>query len=316
MTNRAGGDIEYELDIAAVSDAYERRVGGACPERLPLAMRLLDRLPPNRWTLEWHLPWWLGRAVGLHPEVAREIVLSNVFGLGSIRLADDLTDGEVAPDEVEAARELAAVLYELALEPYRLWFDAGSPFWGHLERRMAAWRAAGDDRYVADLTTADLAARGAPLHVGAVAVLLMAGRAELYGPLASCLDHALEALVLYDHVADWEADLEAGRWNAFVAATSSGPQNAETRDRHRTATYVAMLTSTIVASYFDRIDEQLLRAATIADKLDPAVPPLAEHLRSFAAGVREQGATIAGQYQDLGERAAKRLFPTLVDHRS
>jgi hypothetical protein len=294
-TNRSGHPPD--LDIAGVAAAYERRVLEACPEHLPLARSLLERLPPARWTLEWHLPWWLGQAFGLDAAVSREIVLSNVLGLGSIRLQDDLADGEVPAAEIDAARQLAAVLYDAALEPYRDWFDAGSPFWGHLEERMAAWRSA-----------SSLASRGAPLHVAAIATCLLAGRMDAYSTLEPCLDHALEALVRYDHVADWEADLANGRWNAFVAAASTGPQVPDAHDRHRAATLVAMLTSDAVTAWFDRIDDGFAQAAALADTLDPPVPPLVDHLRSFAAGVRLQAAGIDKHFRELGDQATKRWF--------
>jgi hypothetical protein len=293
-----------DLDIAGVADAYERRVRSICPEHLPAAMQLLERLPPARWTLEWYLPWWLGQALGLDEAVSLEVTLSNVLGLASIRLQDDLADGEVAPDDLASARILATALYAAALEPYRAWFPAASPFWEHLERRMTAWRGA-----------VDLAARGAPLHIAAVATCLYADRMDVYRALASCLDHALEAFVRYDHVGDWEADLDAGRWNAFVTALSPGPQVAEAHDRHRAATYVAMLTTDAVATWFAGIDEELQRAAAIADDLSPAVPPLPAHLRAFAAGVREHGAAIHARYLDLGDRAAKLLLQTPANAR-
>ena len=309
-TSRTNGFLD--LDVAGVADAYERRLRETCPAHLPLAMRLLERLPPGRWTLEWYLPWWLGQAVGLDATPAREIVLSNVFGLGSVRLQDDLSDGEVAAEDDDDARTLAAAMYELALEPYRTWFDPVSPFWRHLDARMAAWRAASDG----NPASAGLAARGAPLHVSAVAVCLLTGRMDSYPPLESCLDHALEGLVLYDQVADWEADLDAGRWNAFVAASSPGPQVEAARERHRAATYVAMLTGDAVADYFGRIDDVLLRAAAIADTLRPPVPPLTEHLRAFASSVRDQGAAIHARYRDLGNEAEKLLFHSPADARS
>jgi hypothetical protein len=299
-----------DLDLAGVAAAYERRVRDMCPEHLGLALRLLERLPPTRWTLEWRLPWWLGQAFGLDPSVAREIVLSNVLGLGSIRLQDDLADGEVAPGEVDGARVLAGAMYEAALEPYRVRFDRSSPFWRHLDKQMAAWRAATDREGSPE---SRLAARGAPLHIVAAAVCLLSDRMEAYPALEACLDHALEALVLYDHLADWEADLDAGRWNAFVAAVSPGAQDPEARDRHRAATYVAMLTADAVAACFGRIDEGLLRSAAIADTLSPPVPPLADHLRRFAGGLREQGAAVQERYRALGERAANLLLSASVD---
>lgn len=258
--------------------------------------------------MEWYLPWWLGQALGLDDAVSSQVVLSNVLGLASIRLQDDLADGEVAADDLAGARRLAAVLYDAAIEPYRARFDAVSPFWGHLDRQMATWRASDSGL--------DLAARGAPLHVAAVAVCLYADRMDAYGALGPCLDHALEALVQYDHVADWEADLDAGRWNAFVAEASPGPQVPRARDRHRAATYVAMLTSDVVRTWFDQIDDGLTRAVTIADSIDPPVWPLADHLRSFAPRVRAHGAAIHERYRELGDEVAKPLFPMPADTRS
>jgi hypothetical protein len=160
-----------------------------------MARRLFDRLPPSRWTLEWHLPLWLGDALRVDPDASRAIVLSNVLGLGSIRLQDDLADGEVAPQATEAAGQLAAALYDAALEPYRAWFPPASPFWAHLERCMRAWRSATD----ATGGEEHLAARGAPLKVSAFALCLLADRLVTFRALEPCLDRALEALVRYDH---------------------------------------------------------------------------------------------------------------------
>lgn len=315
-----------ELDIAGVSAAYERRVREACPEQLPLAMRLLERLPPARWTLEWHLPWWLGHAFGLDREIAREVVLSNLLGLGSIRLQDDLADGEVRADDVEAARILSAMLYEAALLPYRARFDPGSPFWSHLESCMTEWGAATRGNAPSGSTGTDvadpgrserrLAAPAAPLKISAFAVCLLADRADAFPGLEGYLDHALEAMVLYDHVADWEADLDAGRWNAFVAGTSSGPQLPEHRERHRRAVLVAMMTTDAVAAHFARVEDGMLRAAALAETLGVPVPPLGAYFREFATSVNEQGTALQEHYRSLADRAAKLLLQATVEARS
>lgn len=299
------------LDIAGMTAAYERRVREACPEHLDLALRLLQRLPPARWTLEWYLPWWLGEAFGVDREIAEEIVLSNLLGLGSIRLQDDLADGEVEAGEVAAAAALSAALYDAALVPYRARFDPGSPFWRHVESCMSDWRAAshGD-------ADPHLAARGAPLKISGFAVCLLADRSDVYPTLERCLDHALEGLVLYDHIADWEADLDAGRWNAFVAAASSGPQVPEERDRHRAAVLVAMMTTDVLAAEFGRVEGESLRAAACADKLKVPVPALAAHLRAFAADVNHRGTSFLEHYRGLGDRAARLLLQTPLDARS
>ena len=299
-----------ELDFASLAIAFERRVREACPEHLALARRLLERLPPRRWTLEWYLPWWLGRAFELDREVTREIVLSTILGLGSIRLQDDLADGDVGPEDFAAARTLSAALYEAALAPYRARFDPASPFWGQLDVWMQAWeRATRDDDHLL------LAERGAPLKVPAFAVCLLADRLDAFPVLERCLDLALEALVLFDHVGDWEADLDAGRWNAFVAALSSGPQAADRRRRHRSRVFAALLTTDAVDAYFARIEHGLLRAAAHAETLQPPVPSLVEHLREFSNGVRERGETVREHYHGLGDRAAELLVRAPVHAR-
>jgi hypothetical protein len=298
-----------ELDVGAVSATYERRVRARRPDLYRLAIRLLDRLPAERWVLEWHLPWWLGHAFGLSPDVARELVLGNLFGLGSIRLQDDLADGEVAPGDIDDAADLSSELYAMALEPYRSRFPPGSPFWTHLESSMAAWRASSE-------TAAALGTRGAPLKVSVFAVCLLTDRVDRYPILDHLLDEALEALVLYDHIADWQADLEAGRWNAFVAGISGGPQVQAERVRHRRAVLVAMMTTDAIAVHVGRVEAGMLRAADLAEALGTPVPALVGHLRGFARQAGEQGRDLQAHYRDLGDRAARLLLDPPGDGRS
>jgi hypothetical protein len=298
-----------DLDIGRIAATYRQRVRGTRPDLLPMASQLLERLPPDRWMLEWHLPWWLGHAFGLPGDVAGEIVLSNVFGLGSVRLQDDVADGEVPRRRAGKATQLAETLYDLALEPYRARFAVDSTFWAHLGRCMATWR---------DATGAEgrLAARGAPLKISAFGVSLLSGREDAYPTLDRLLDEALEALVLYDHIADWQADLDAGRWNAYVAELSEGPQVASERTRHRRTVLVAMMTTDVVAIQVGRVQAGLLRAADLGDTLSVPVPRLVAHLRVFARQVGEDGRTIQAHYRDLGDRAAKLLFDRPSDGRS
>jgi hypothetical protein len=288
--------------------AYRRRVREVRPDLLPMATRLLERLPPDRWMLEWHLPWWLSDAVALDREVARALVLSNLFGLGSIRIQDDLVDGDIPRRNTAKATALASTLYDLALEPYRT-FRVGSRFWAHLERCMTDWRAATG-------AGSRLAARGAPLKISAYGVCLLAERDEVYPTLDRILDEALEALVLYDHVADWQSDLDAGRWNAFVADLSDGPQASTERTRHRRAILVALMTTDVLAIHIGRVQAGLLRAADLGETMAVSVPPLVAHLRSFARQVGEEGRAIQAHYRDLGDRAAKLLLDTPNDGRS
>jgi hypothetical protein len=292
-----------ELDVTDISAAFEARVRAVSPEHAILAKRLLARLSPARWTLEWYLPWWLGHAFGLDPRIARDLVLSNVLGLGSIRLQDDLADGEVDSADVAGATVLAAALYQAALAPYRARFAVRSPFWAHLDGCMVAWREATEGT-----SRGRLAAVGAPLRISAFAACLLAGRPDAYRSLERCLDGALEGTVRLDHIADWEADLDAVRWNAFVAALSPGPQVPARRAEHRRAVLVALMTSNAIADQCALIEARMLKAARTADHLTVPMPSLGAHLRDAASDVRARGTAWQARYRDLGDRAARLLI--------
>jgi hypothetical protein len=135
-----------ELDELAIRTGFRRRVRERCPDHEAFAMSLLERLPPDRWRLEWHLPWWLGEAFGLDADVSRELVLSNVLGLASIRLEDDLADGEVAERDLGAARAVGAALFDAAIEPYRRRIPRDSTFWPAFDGVMSTWRSRGSGR--------------------------------------------------------------------------------------------------------------------------------------------------------------------------
>lgn len=295
-----------ELDLLSIRTAFDARVNGAAPALLPLARTTLERVLPPQWKLEWYLPWWLGDAFGLSVDVGRQIVLSNVLGLASVRLQDDLVDGELAPDDVAPARALAPVLEIEAVRCYRPLFELSSPFWDRLKEYLAEWRTAMADATPSatrqtggsDDAAGHLARRAAPLRISGLAVCLLAGRGDRIGTVDRCLDHALGAMVLYDHFLDWERDLEAGRWNAFVSTTAAGGSRADI--------VTAMLTERVISTYFARISAEAHRAATLAEELGS--PTLAEHLHGYAATVAEQGVLFESQHATVAERAAS-LFP-------
>lgn len=265
------------MDIASLSAAYAGRVRALLGGELPAALALTGRLAPQQWTLEWHLPWWLGRAFGLDEATAEELALANVLGLVAIRLRDDAADGELALASDEAA-DFAARLLDAALEPYRARLGSDSPFWPEL------------DRLLADPTP------GAPLKASALGACLIADRADAWPALARCLDHALAALVLYDHAADWPADLPAGRPNLF-AEHLGAPTAADVQ--------VALMTGDGAAAYFGRVESELAEAVRLAEVL--AVGALADHLRDLSTRLRSDGLALQAHYSRLGDRAAALL---------
>jgi hypothetical protein len=266
------------MDVATLTAAYESRARTLLGiEVLPPAVRLSGRLAPEQWTLELYLPEWLGAAFGLDATTRDALSVANVLGLVAVRLRDDASD-----DELDAtltgysqSTELAGKLLDAALEPYRARLSPDSPFWPALER------------WLADPTP------GAPLKVPAYAICLLADRLDAWPRLDECLDHALRALVLYDHAADWPADLAAGRTNHFADHLGSRSA-AEVR--------VALMAGSEAGAYFDRIESELTAAADLADRL--VVGALAGHLRALAVRLHSDGLALEAHYSSLGDRAA------------
>jgi hypothetical protein len=314
-----------ELDTAAVSAAYERRVAAIAPEQVPEAMRLLDGLDPKRWRLEWHLPLWLGNAFGLDRRASIEIAVSNVLGLASLRLGDDLVDGALDTNEVALAPAMIATLFEASINPYRSRFPPASRFWQQLDRWMTEWKAATEEngqQRAADgqPRTADgplpheadpsaylghLSRRGAPLKISAYAVCVLTKRAGSFPTIERSLDHALTAMVLYDHVCDWQDDLASGRWNAFVAATGIS-QSVDDRERARAAVLATLMTGDAIEQSFARIRAELERAEAASDRV--GIPALSAHLGDLATQLDGDGELMRANYAALGERAAEAMF--------
>jgi hypothetical protein len=162
------------------------------------------------------------------------------------------------------------------------------------------------------VTRAALARRAAPLKIGARAICRLAGRLDSWPALERGLDHGLAALALYDDICDWEHDLEAGRWNAFIAGTAAGSQRPANRDRNRTAVLLAMVTRGAAGEAMARVRLEALRAADLAQRA--GCEPLGAHFRWLAERAAGQGSEVDGHYAALGERMA-RLFlgPPVVE---
>lgn len=288
-----------DLNVAAVAAAYEARARLICAGELPVPLQLRGRLAPERWRLEWHLPWWVGRSFGLDAALCLELSVSSVLGLAAVRLRDDIADGELDGADQAAAAAWSQALLDAALETYRARLPSGSEFWPFVASVLGPeGPAAPVSRSVSVSDGSDLARRGAPLKVPAFAVCLLADRSDAFPSLARCLDHALTALVLYDHAADWEADLAAGRANAFA--------NGRTREE----LLMGLLSGDVVRPYFARIATELARAAELADAL--AVGRLAQHICDLAERFALDSEALAAQYAAVGDRAAA-LFETAAE---
>lgn len=311
-----------ELDLDAVTTDFLQTVARIAPRQQDLALCTLRRVPPARWQLEWLLPWWLGEAFGLEPTITRQFVLSNVLGLAAIRLKDDLADEDVEQPTQSSARFLSTALLSAALEIYQPYFSPHSLFWARTRAYMRDWQAANSQTVPASSGQGQLAAwelvpcasnsqaqylirLGAPLKISALGVSLLTGHAD-FASLEQVLDHACIAAVLNDHALDCHADLDAGRWNFFVAAVSSYPQTADFQQANRARVAEAWSTSPLPRMYFNHITSEIERARALN-----RVPAVAAYLDSFLTNAWRTHDMLVDHYHSHLEQAAQTMFRAL-----
>jgi len=283
--------------------------------------RLLDRISPPNWTLEWSLPGWLGRAHGLDTSIIADLTLANVFGLAYIKLQDDLLDDEVGGDDRQAALLLSSVLHRKWLLVYSRLFPGDSLFWRYFEQYMAQWvRATWASRQEhakpwaawgeEDLLI--LGQRGAPLKICAAAACLLAQRAELIPQFESALDHLLIGAVLLDHALDWAEDLAAGRYNAFVASASGWPQTAEHQAANRRAVAEELLVGRAGQPYFQLLRRELTAARATARQA--GCEDLARYISWLRRETISYNTGMAARQRDQLHRAIESLFVAAETH--
>ncbi len=265
---------EAEIDWAtAAYRALLAREG--LPEPVAwLAEQMLARSRPPNWALEWSLPWWLGKALGLRTEQARSLVLANVLGLTYIRLQDDLADGAVGSEMQVPARLLGTALLHMWLSCYMDLCGVAPAFWRSFDSYLqqwlaAAWRSYEPVQYFDIADRADLLAlaqRGAPLKSCAAAACLLADRPNKLVMLETMLDDLLVAAVLLDHAQDWAEDAAAGRWNAFMAQIT-GTCALQDLAHGRRAVMQELAVGAAGRPYFAVIHQHLCFALGLADEV-------------------------------------------------
>lgn len=290
--------VAPEVDVPAVLRTVEREVARAVPDGSKVASAVLRALVPPAWALEWYLPWWLGKAFGLDRPLVDELVRSNVLGLLSVRLEDDIADGDTEAFEVPVARRVAAAAYEGALVVYRERLGTDARFWAFVERSMDAWQTGSNGP--------EPSSRGAPLKIAAYACCLLADRPAAWPTLDRCLDHVLAAFVRYDQFCDWESDVEAGRWNAFVDSVTPPERRPVDAGRVRSTVLAALLTTSVIDGWFELIDADASSAGIAAREL--GVTALSEHLQLWAARTRAQAYDFDTHYRRAADRATEIMF--------
>jgi hypothetical protein len=265
-------DLLSNPTLATARAKYLQALEGLPSPLGDMGRQLLQRITPEQWTLEWALPDWLCDALALSSDISVRLVLCNVFGLAYIRLEDDLADGELAEPTRVPALLLAHQFYREATLNYLELFDGRSPFWGYFKLWLDEWVLgtlhSNEPKRIrfsafAEQDYLQLAGRGAPLKICCAAGCLLANRADAIGALTGALDHALAATVLLDHLHDWAQDLQAGRYNTFVAYASDVPQVSAHRESNRMRVLEMFYIGDRGRPYLDLVRDQLKRAAEV-----------------------------------------------------
>ena len=284
-TTDVGASVSSDADLGAAKTAYLEALGRFSPELSAAGARLLERLPPSNWKIEWRLPGWLGDAFELPQHVTAAPTLSNLLGLSCIWLQDARIDGKTIFGAPELGATLAATLHHLWITGYARSFPRESAFWAYFEAYMAQWARAtlasnrGPGVAFRSLGSDDLRAlghRGAPLKVCCAGACLLAERGGDISRLAAAIDDLLAGAVLLDHAQDWQDDLLAGRYNAFVAYASPAPQTAECFRLNEGKVLEEICLGEEARPYFDRIVRYFRSAREAGDAL--RCRGLSEHL--------------------------------------
>jgi hypothetical protein len=301
--------------LAAVRTKYLATLEGLPAPLDDLGRQLLERIAPRQWTLEWGLPYWLAGALDLAPDISTTLVSCNALGLSYIRLEDDLADGEIPEADRLPALLLAHHFYQETILNYLELFDNRSPFWSYFKLWLDDWVKGTlgiDASKPMPLSTYDdqdylrLAQRGAPLKISCAAACLLADRADAIDALALALDHALVAMVLLDHLHDWDQDLQAARYNTFVAYASDLAQVPAHREANRASVLEMLYLGDRGSPYMDRIRERSRLAGDVELPVD--IPQFARYLGALEARATAYHDDLARRHRIVLGKVTETLF--------
>jgi hypothetical protein len=268
-------------DVRRVGQRFISEVSGFTPGLVNLAYETLVTISRPNWAFEWGLSRWVGEAMGLEPEAVESLVLANVYMLAFGRILDDVVDGEHRPSDQGLSHSALtmATLHHLWLSQYANLLAAvglrGRRFWAYFREYMSEWlgvlmqdtHTKHTFRCYENADWAWLAWQGAPLKVCCAAACIVSEREDAVPPLAAAVDNMMIAVEMLDATFDWLGDLEAGRYNCFVAYCSDLPQAQEHIDRNRRAVLEEIHLGKAAKPYFDLMCGRLARAAEIAAKV-------------------------------------------------
>ena len=150
-----------------------------------------------------------------------------------------------------------------------------------------------------------LAWRGAPLKMNCTAAGNLAGRETDIIPLTAAVDNILIVKSMLDDFFDWAEDLEAGRYNVFIAYCSDLPQTSASRDANQHAVLKEIYFGETARPYFDILRNRLLIAKKIAQSV--GCKGLSDFITWFDGEATACGTWLAGEVGERLREASKHL---------
>lgn len=267
--------------IRRIGEQFISEVSGFMPGFGDAARETLTAISRPNWAFEWGLPRWVGEAMGLAPETVESLVLADVYMLAFGRILDDVVDGEHQPsDHGEGHSALTmATLHHLWLSQYASLVagvgQGAHRFWSYFRGYMSEWLSVlmqdthpkhtfrsyekGDWEW--------LAWQGSPLKVCCAAACILSGREDTIPHFVSAVDDIMIAVEMLDATFDWLGDLDAGRYNCFVAYCSDIPQTEENLCANRKAVLEEIHLVRAAKPYFELMCTRLARAAEAAENV-------------------------------------------------
>ena len=268
-------------DIRNVGQRFLSEVSGFTPSLVDTARETVATVSRPNWAFEWGLSRWVGAAMGLVPEAVESLVLANVYMLAFGRILDDVVDGEHQPSDQSLSHSALtmATLHHLWLSQYAdLLAGVGlraRRFWPYFREYMSEWLGVLMQdthpkhtfrRYEKDDWTW-LAWQGAPLKVCCAAACILSDREDAVPLLAAAVDDIMIAVEMLYATFDWLGDLDAGRYNCFVAYCSDLPQTEENLSGNRRAVLEEIHLGKAAKPYFELMCSSLARAAEAAENV-------------------------------------------------
>lgn len=281
-------------EIHALCADYTSTAGCLGPAWETVAEAFLQRIQPEKWPLEWGLPVWLGKSWELEMKTWRALALVNLLGLTHIRIQDELADSILPPDQRATAAGFATLTLHLALQHLFRLIPPGHAFWDAATLILRNWAdtqgqrrlLAPEGRALSPQARLELARRGEPIKITALAACILADRQDLWPALDASLQHIALAEVLLDHATDWETDLVTGQANAFLATAGlpSGVGNYDAQAVRRQM-LERLLDPHVTSAYFAVAQSEIEQATRSLASLH--CPPMTAYLEWFGRHLQE-----------------------------